>query len=205
MDQQQNAQSAAAAQGSNPFEPQYVDFDPSTLREDLQPPRVPLLDSSVSTPRESTYAGSPPSPTNSSPLLLAADTAEKGPVDQPHGQGLVPPKNRRLTRILLFAIPIGLILLALVIALPVYFTVVKKPTSQAASSTSSSSSSSAAAASATPRPSSRPTGAISGGDGSTVTQEDGNTFIYRNPFGGICKSGFISYDRAGAVCAAFGC
>ena len=204
MDQQQNTQSAVAAQDTtNPFEPQYIDFDPNTLQGDLQPPRVPLLDSSVSTPRESTYAGGPPSPTNSSPLLLASDTAEKGRSDQPHGQGLVPPKNRRLRRILLFAIPIGLILLALVIALPVYFAVVKKPTTQAASSTSSSSPT--ATTSASPGPSARPIGAISGGDGSTVTQEDGNTFIYRNTFGGICKSGFISYDQAGAVCAGSGC
>ena len=32
------------------------------------------------------------------------------------------------------------------------------------------------------------TAAVTGGDGSTITKEDGTTFTYHNPFGGYCKS-----------------
>jgi glucan 1,3-beta-glucosidase len=71
------------------------------------------------------------------------------------------------------------VLIILSVGLPVYFVVIR-PKHDA--SAASSSSTPAAKPSSTSRPSS--SSAITGGDGSTVTMDDGTTFIYSNPFGG---------------------
>lgn len=188
MDQQHNAASATHLPVDNPdpFESQQEEFNPATLVDEPYTPLAttrPFLGTPQQTPRDSSY--SPPSPTNSSPLLPASDAAEKGLPARPQYGALVQPKNRRFLKKLFIIVPAVLAILALVITLPIVLT---KRTSHAASSHSSEP---AAGPSETAQPTARPTGAITGGDGSTVTKEDGSTFIYNNSFGGICESLFI--------------
>ncbi|KAI8984881.1 glycoside hydrolase [Trametes punicea] len=72
----------------------------------------------------------------------------------------------------------AIVVVVLAVILPVYFTVIKKHTGAASSPGRSGSASGAAS-----NPES-PTGAVTGGDGSTITLSDGTTFTYQNPFGG---------------------
>lgn len=69
-------------------------------------------------------------------------------------------------------------LIAIAVAVSVYFTV-GKPKSASFASAASPSASSASPPSTSGSPS------ISGGDGTKITMEDGTTFIYSNPFGGF--------------------
>ncbi|KAH9925883.1 glycoside hydrolase [Epithele typhae] len=81
--------------------------------------------------------------------------------------------------------------IALAVVLPVYFVVIKPhdSTSSSSSGPNSSSDNGASGNNSNPDSSSNPTRAITtGGDGSTVTKEDGTTFTYVNPFGGYWVS-----------------
>lgn len=89
-------------------------------------------------------------------------------------------KSRRRNIIILAALG-GLILLIVAVVVPVYFLAIKPHSNK--SSGSQSSHSTAASPSSTSSPST-PKAAITGGDGSTVTMDDGTTFTYRNAFGG---------------------
>jgi cytoskeletal protein RodZ len=91
-------------------------------------------------------------------------------------------------RVLLLALVglIALIVVVLAVMLPVYFKVIRPNQNNAESSTSSDSGSTTHHTSATPTQTAAPTQATSGGDGSTVTLEDGTTFTYANTFGGNC-------------------
>jgi glucan 1,3-beta-glucosidase len=91
-------------------------------------------------------------------------------------------KSRRRNVIVLAALG-GLILLIVVVVVPVYFLAIK-PHSNKSSSSSPSSHSTAASPSSTSSPSSPKSAAVTGGDGSTVTMDDGTTFTYQNSFGG---------------------
>jgi len=91
-------------------------------------------------------------------------------------------KARRRNVIILAALG-GLILLIVVVVVPVYFLVVK-PHSNASSSSAQPSHSTSASPSSTSTPSSPKSAIVTGGDGSTVTMENGTTFTYSNPFGG---------------------
>ena len=90
-------------------------------------------------------------------------------------------KSRRRNIIILAALG-GLILLIVVVVVPVYFLAIKPHSNK--SSAPQSSHSTAASPSPTSSPSTPKSAAITGGDGSTVTMDDGTTFTYRNPFGG---------------------
>lgn len=88
----------------------------------------------------------------------------------------------------------GLAVVVLAVVLPVYFVVIKPDrdhhsTSSGASSTSSSGSSgdSGTSGNSGTTGSSNPQTLTTGGDGSTVTTDDGTTFTYKNPFGGYCE------------------
>ncbi|KAJ2922815.1 hypothetical protein H1R20_g14280, partial [Candolleomyces eurysporus] len=90
-------------------------------------------------------------------------------------------------RVLLFALVglVALIVVVLAVMLPVYFKVIKPNQNSAESSTASSDSGSTGHhTSAAPTPTASPTSSTTGGDGSTVTLEDGTTFTYANSFGG---------------------
>ena len=92
-----------------------------------------------------------------------------------------PEKSRR--KLILWVIIAGLSIVLLVVLLLVYFLVIK-PKNQTHSSGSKASSGTSAAASPSSTSKSKSNVAITGGDGSTVTTEDGSTFVYRNSFGG---------------------
>jgi len=87
-------------------------------------------------------------------------------------------KSRRNT-IILSALG-GLLLLIVAVILPVYFLAIKHTSNKGASSQQSGTAT-APSPSGTKSPSQN---LITGGDGSTVTMEDGTTFTYHNSFGG---------------------
>lgn len=86
-------------------------------------------------------------------------------------------------------------LLIIVIIVPVYFTVIrpKEGGGKENAVTSHHGSSSSAGSNGSPSPTSSgnhpesPDRLITGGDKSTVTKDDGTTFVYNNQFGGYCK------------------
>lgn len=140
--------------GSERFSGRYHDDPRSPVDDTFDGPSVPL--SSLS----------------SQPRFLAEKQAAYGSYAS---------KSRRNT-IILAAIG-GILLLIIAVILPIYFLVIKHTSNNAAASQQShASSTTATAPSATSTSSSK--ALISGGDGSTVTMEDGSTFTYRNPFGG---------------------
>lgn len=92
------------------------------------------------------------------------------------------PPKRSTSRSLLWLILLGPLVLALVVGIPVGLA-----TSRASRSTTRQ-------ATAKDDPTGNVTkhtevAPITGGDGSTVTLEDGSTFVYSNPFGGYCEWG----------------
>jgi glucan 1,3-beta-glucosidase len=162
-----------AAQDAQPGD-LFNTFNPHSLG--FEPPRASFLVSAATTPRDSYVQ----TPDNSSPLLPASENPEKGgAVYEAQDKGNATPKRRRSTRILFFAFPICLIILAAAVVLPIYFLVIK-PGPRAASSAGSDGGGPGFGS-----PTS--TGAITGGDGSVVTTDNGSTFIYNNPFGGFCE------------------
>ena len=98
-------------------------------------------------------------------------------------------KRRRLTYLTLGVAGVVIFMAFLAAFLPVYFTVIKKPSSSVASGIASSSSSSTSTHSAFPTSTGAPK-STTGGDGSVITLSDGTNFTYRNPFGGYCASFF---------------
>lgn len=167
----------------NDLEPPAVnDLEPPSAVNDLEPPRASYLASETSTPRDSSYI---PTPSNSSPLLPVSEKTKAEDYADPDVAG--GPRSKR-PRYLLFIIPVIFVILILVVILPVYFAVIK-PHQHHAAVTSSTASSPSQTGPAHPGSTGRPqsTGAISGGDGSTITTANGSTFIYNNSFGGFCK------------------
>lgn len=101
-----------------------------------------------------------------------------------------PPRAKSRRKVVILAIIAALVLLILAVVIPIYFAVVR-PNSHKGAVADTSGSKTAA-----PKPTSTGTGTgtgtnkpisaiVSGGDGSLVTMEDGTTFTYRNPFGGM--------------------
>ncbi|KAF9567579.1 exo-beta-1,3-glucanase [Agrocybe pediades] len=98
------------------------------------------------------------------------------------------PKARSRRKVLIAAGVAGVIIVIVIIVILVYVFAIKKPDNKANSHISDSSvnrnsaSATATAKSGDATPAVR--AAVTGGDGSTVTMEDGTTFVYKNPFGG---------------------
>ena len=82
--------------------------------------------------------------------------------------------------IFLFAVAAACVVVVLAVILPVYFTVIKPK-----DKTSSSGGGNPNSNSTNGNPNS-PKGLTTGGDGSTITMDNGTQFTYRNPFGGFC-------------------
>ncbi|ESK94242.1 glycoside hydrolase family 5 protein [Moniliophthora roreri MCA 2997] len=91
-----------------------------------------------------------------------------------------PPKSKR--RVIIIAIIVAAILLILAIAIPVYFAVVKPNNKKANSDGSTSDSTSGGSGNGGGGKGT--IAAVTGGDGSEVTMEDGSKMQYTNPFGG---------------------
>ena len=103
-----------------------------------------------------------------------------------------PPRARSRRRMWIIGAAAAAAVAVIVIVVAIYFAVIKPHqnsndsvsggASKGDSKGSQTSSSSAASASSTSKPSQNL--AVTGGDGSTVTMDDGTTFTYSNPFGG---------------------
>lgn len=170
-------------------------------------PRDSLVDSALDTPRGSAYLG-PPGALRDSSALGLRDSAISTPADSSPflpqtnketafgtSQDVLPNSRRRpLYRRPWFwvAAIVAIVVVALAVVLPVIFVVVKPgqhhSTSGSSSSGSSGSNDSGSGHSGSTGSGSTPQGAIkTGGDGSTVTKDDGSTFVYHNSFGGYCE------------------
>lgn len=127
----------------------------------------------------------PPAPYNSSPL--AGKETESGYLTDPR------PAKRPFYKTLWFWIA-AIIIVAAAVVLPVYFVVIRPKHDSKTSSGSAATASNSTGTTTT-------TGSAQalvqfGGDGSTVTKDDGTTFIYNNTFGGYCKYPFILTIRS---------
>ena len=80
---------------------------------------------------------------------------------------------------------LAVVLVGGVVAIIVVFTVVK-PTQHKSNTKSAASSPANNAGADNPNVTTTESGVQIGGDGSTVTTDDGSTFVYHNPFGGFC-------------------
>ena len=96
-------------------------------------------------------------------------------------QAVYPSKSKSRRNTIILSALGGLLLLIVAVILPVYFLAIKHNSNKAASSHQSGTAT-APSPSGTKSPTSK--NLITGGDGSTVTMEDGTTFTYQNPFGG---------------------
>jgi glucan 1,3-beta-glucosidase len=82
--------------------------------------------------------------------------------------------------ILWLAVVAALVIVALAVILPVYFTVIKPKNNTSSGGNSNGGSNN--------NTSGNPKSLTTGGDGSTVTTENGTQFTYHNQFGGFCVS-----------------
>lgn len=130
-------------------------------------------------PRDSYYAGGsggiPMSQGNSSGRLLEEKRS-----------AYAPPKTKSRRKIMILGAIAALILIALAVIIPLYLVVFKNSSSKDSSKPSSQiTDPNAPSSAAKPSSTSKPVvAAVTGGDGSLITMEDGTTFTYRNPFGG---------------------
>ncbi|KAL0061434.1 hypothetical protein AAF712_011728 [Marasmius tenuissimus] len=147
---------------------------------------VPQPSFGTETPRGSTYS-TPSTPNNNSSPLLPHNKEASDVSDEDEGEKTAG-KRRPLV---LAGIALGVLaIVVLAVVLPVYFTVIKPKNDRNNSASSQGSSGNAGNGSVgggRGNPES-PTGATSGGDGSTVITEDGETFVYQNKFGGFWVS-----------------
>ncbi|QRV89868.1 Cellulase (glycosyl hydrolase family 5 protein) [Ceratobasidium sp. AG-Ba] len=123
------------------------------------------------------------------PSIKAHDSSEYMGVpvnDLPHHED-VSEKPKRKRNPLVYAL-VGLLALAVIVVaviVPVYFKVIK--TNNSATTGSSNSGSGGNPSTGGPTGGNNPTSGVvtTGGDGSTITKEDGSTFTYNNKFGGF--------------------
>ncbi|CAE6377307.1 unnamed protein product [Rhizoctonia solani] len=146
--------------------------------------------------RESQYSSAPlnppydpygeagtPSPRGTTPSQYRDDPNEKvAPVETGYGEATSKRSRRPWFWLLIGLIALAVIIVAVIV--PVYFKVIKPNNNAAQSSGSNPSPGSSTASAAEPTQSEAPQVLITGGDGSRVTTDAGNTFIYNNSFGG---------------------
>jgi len=150
-------------------------------------PRPAFLTAGAETPRDSTYME--PTPNGSRSLL------EKGSFGDGAELAAPAPQKAKRRPLLLALLALALLaLLVIAIVVPVYFTVIKPKNGTASVSNPGSGTSSHSAPSATSTSKPTPSGAIFGGDGSTVKATNGTTFVYENKLGGICEY-ILRHDR----------
>ncbi|KZP09027.1 glycoside hydrolase family 5 protein [Athelia psychrophila] len=139
------------------------------------------------TPRDSLFASYQNDSSHRLGLLVQG---EDGATSDQHDRGLVsagaqevPKRSSR--RMLLGLAALGaLIVVVLVVVLPVCFTVIKKHNSSASSSGGGGGATGAGGGGRSPSSSPSSKAAITGGDGSSITMDDGSNFTYSNAFGG---------------------
>jgi glucan 1,3-beta-glucosidase len=164
---------------------------PSPAVHDLQPPRASYInpeDSISTTPRDSYHDVASNAASNSGPLIPQAEKPAGGyNYNEPEDLSASKRSPLRGKRLWLMSF-CALAVLIIVIVVPVYVAVVKPNQHKAASSATGGAGGSSGNGPTKPgaNPQS-PSGAITGGDGSTILLEDGTSFTYKNPFGGFCK------------------
>jgi len=188
---------------NTPLPPQYDDVfqDPPNLPQNLfqdspdlslDPPRASFFASELSTHRDSSYAQSTP---NYSTQILPVAVADKNERDEiANDDAQAPPIKRRSPLLLLLVGAAVLIVVVLIVVLPVYFTVIKPNHRNVHSSASTGAGSSGPAGTPNTGNPQSPTGATSGGDGSTIILDDGTNFTYSNKFGGYCEYPSFFYN-----------
>jgi glucan 1,3-beta-glucosidase len=156
--------------------------DQPVFNEPLLPPTTTFLAPSEGpyTPRDSYLTSN--SATNSAPLL-----PEGGEKVLPSGGDFPAGRSKPLhKKPLIWALAAAAIaLIAVAVVVPVYFVVIK-PKNNTVTGGSNSNGNNNGNGNDTPTHES-PNNKISGGNGSTITTQDGSTFTYINPFGGICE------------------
>ena len=179
------------------------DSIPSTIPSTPSDPDKVLIDA----PGENNAPLQPPTPFNNlTPLgtsLRDSLTPSAAPFRDsfaPSGALLVPetekgleenvadePESRRsLFRrpIFWFAVVAGVVVVVLAVILPVYFTVIKPKNDASSDGSGNSNGGNGGNGSGNNNPTTNL--ATTGGDGSTVTTDNGTEFTYHNPFGGFC-------------------
>ena len=167
--------------------------DNGLIAEDNAPLQPPATPQTVLTPLGASLRGSFAPSSNA---LLVPETEkglEENAVDQPETR-----KSPFLKRVFWFALVAIAVLVILAVVLPVYFTVIKPKnnTASGVSKNPDSSGPSPSPTSSSGNPKS-PKGLTTGGDGSTVTMDNGTQFTYQNPFGGFCA--YIPFSRTGDI------
>ncbi|KAG8728764.1 hypothetical protein FRC11_010260 [Ceratobasidium sp. 423] len=164
--------------------------DPATARSSVANSLGVPASSHGGEMRESQYSSAPlnppydpygetgiPSPRGTTPSQYQDDPNEKVPVETGYGE---PAKRSKRPWFWALVALVALAVIVVAVIVPVYYTVIK-PKNNAAQSSGSS----ATASAAQPTQSGAPQDLITGGDGSRVTTDAGNTFVYNNSFGGI--------------------
>jgi glucan 1,3-beta-glucosidase len=121
-------------------------------------------------------------PTLRTTLLPSEDTSG---LETSRYPGAEPTQKGRSRRFWVFLSLGVVIIVAVVVFVIAYFTIIKAAKHSDSPHDNSSSNPSAPASSSAPAAGANL--AVMGGDGSTVTREDGSTFVYRNQFGGYCR------------------
>lgn len=167
----------------SPFNPSRSDTpDQPVFNEPLLPPAAPFFAPSEGspTPRDSYLTNN--SATHSAPLL-----PEVGEKDLPDPRNLTGSGSKPLhKRPLIWALAVAAVaLIAVAVIVPVYFVVIKPKNNTVTGGDSNSPNDNGNGNNNGPthQP---PTSKTSGGNGSTITTQDGTKFTYINPFGGIC-------------------
>lgn len=152
-----------------------------TAAEDNAPLRPPNLTPLGASPRDSF--------TPSANALLVPET-EKGDEEGLEENAPGQPERRRslfTRRLFWLAVIAVVVVVVLIVILPVYFTVIK-PKNNTTTGGVKTPNQSGPQPSPTSNPGNpkSPKGLTTGGDGSTVTTDNGTQFTYHNPFGGFC-------------------
>ena len=118
-------------------------------------------------------------PSGTTPLVPETEKNLEGNVDvQPDRRGSLLKRP-----IFWFVVAAAIVAVALAVVLPVYFTVIKPKNNTSIGGGGNNNTGGDGGSNPPPKPT---TGLTTGGDGSTVTMENGTQFTYRNPFGGFC-------------------
>jgi glucan 1,3-beta-glucosidase len=91
-----------------------------------------------------------------------------------------PPKTKLRRKVMIAAIIVAVLLIIVAVVIPLYLFVLK-PSNKESSPHSSSTTTHSSSTTSAPKPSAV---AVTGGDGTLITMDDGTTFTYKNSFGG---------------------
>ncbi|KAF7364585.1 Glycoside hydrolase family 5 protein [Mycena venus] len=153
----------------------------SNLYSDFPRPQPAYANHSVEPSLSSdadTYHDDPDGTPKKSTHVLPTSSSDAPPPDRNLLYGAARSNKKR--RVLRFGALVALVIVVLAVILPVYFVVIKKKSDDGAAPLTGSGTGNSSAGGNEKAPE----GVLTGGDGSTVTTDSGETFTYRNSFGG---------------------